>query len=152
MPSILVCCYLLCASQRTNEGEEIFLFISILQLRLRKSVRMFLVTGENPTQIGSRNNFLFQVTERSRVNGRFGYSQQCYQGPVSFHVSALPSTESPFFSGGCFLGVQDGCLQLPEFCTSFVTPSRVSPHSLQDAGAPSDWTSLGHTAMTESMT
>lgn len=73
--------------------------------------------------------------------------------PVSLHASALPSTEPSFFSGRFFSGVQDGCLQLPEFCASFFTSSQVSlsVHSLQDPGALSDWTGLGHMAMAESM-
>lgn len=72
----ILVCYLICASQQTSEGERILL-IAILHWRLRRSVRMLLVTC-NATQIGSHTNLLFQVTERSRINSRFeSASEQC---------------------------------------------------------------------------
>ena len=82
VPGIPVCylIYVWLTTQQVNEDEELLLFIAILQLRLCKSVRMFLVAAENPTQIGSHDNLLFESLRDPELMAGLSPSQRCYQG------------------------------------------------------------------------
>lgn len=75
--------------------------------------------------------------------------------PLSFHVSALPSTGRPLsFWADSFLEPKVTACNSQDSVPPSSHPAGVSlsQHCRHDPGAHSDWTSVGHVAMAESVT